>query len=285
MSSRTLNSFKGRQLVIATMHQKEQVMAPILEKGLGVICTIPKNFDTDSFGTFSGEITRTSDALTVARQKCLAAIVATDCDLAVASEGSFGPHPSAYFASANDELVMLMDRENQLEIIGRSISFQTNFSGSYINSETELMNFAAQAKFPSHGLILRPSANSTEDMLKGIVSPDVLLEQFRYLKVKHPAVFVETDMRAMYNPTRMEIISMATKQLVQHVQSLCPECQTPGFTITDMKTGLPCSWCGNATPSVLCHIYSCKKCNFTKEHLYPNHKKTEDPGFCNYCNP
>ena len=267
------------------MHHKEQVMAPILEKGLGVICTTPKDLDTDSFGTFSGETARTSDALTVARQKCLAAIVTTDCDLAVASEGSFGPHPSAYFATADDELVVLLDRENQLEIIGRSVSFKTNFSGSSITTEQELLDFAAQATFPSHGLILRPSQYSTEDMFKGIVYPDVLLEQFHYLKAKYSTVFVETDMRALYNPTRMEIISMATKQLVQNVQSLCPECQTPGFIITDVKTGLPCSWCGSATSSVLSHIYSCKKCGFTKEQLYPNHKKTEDPGFCNYCNP
>lgn len=267
------------------MHHKEQVMAPILEKGLGVICTTPKDLDTDSFGTFSGETARVSDALTVARQKCLAAIVATDCDLAVASEGSFGPHPSAYFATADDELVVLVDRLHNLEIIGRSVSFKTNFSGSSITTEQELLDFAAQATFPSHGLILRSSQYSTEDMVKAIVSPDVLLEQFHYLKTKYSTVFVETDMRALYNPTRMEIISMATKQLVQNVQSLCPECQTPGFTISDVKTGLPCSWCGSATSSVLSHIYSCKKCGFTKEQLYPNHKKTEDPGFCNYCNP
>ena len=267
------------------MHHKEQVMAPILEKDLGVICSIPKDFDTDGFGTFSGEITRVSDALTVARQKCLAAIVATDCDLAVASEGSFGPHLSAYFASADDELVVLIDRKNQLEIIGRSVSFKTNFSGTSITTEKELLDFASQAQFPSHGLILRPSQHSIEDMVKGIVSAEILLAQFQYLKSKYASVFVETDMRAMYNPTRMEVISMATKQLVQQVKSLCPECQTPGFTIAEVKTGLPCSWCGSPTSSVLSHLYNCKKCNFTKELLYPNHKKTEDPGFCNYCNP
>ncbi len=267
------------------MHHKEQVMAPILENSLGVVCSTPKDFNTDGFGTFSGEIARVSDALSVARQKCLAAIVATDCDLAVASEGSFGPHPSAYFASADDELVVLIDRKNQLEIIGRSVSFKTNFSGTSIATQKELLDFASQAQFPSHGLILRPSQHSSEDMVKGIVSREVLLAQFHYLKAKHPSVFVETDMRALYNPTRMEIISMATKQLVQHVQTLCPECQTPGFTITDVKTGLPCSWCGSATSSVFSHVYSCKKCGFAKELLYPNHKKTEDPGFCNYCNP
>nr|WP_315157584.1 DUF6671 family protein [uncultured Flavobacterium sp.] len=285
MSWTTLNSFKGRQLVIATMHHKEQVMAPILEKGLGVICTTPKDFDTDSFGTFSGEITRVSDALTVARQKCLAAIVATDCDLAVASEGSFGPHPSAYFATADDELVILVDRLHNLEIIGRAVSFKTNFSGKVVECEKDLLDFASQVDFPTHGLILRSSQESTEGMVKGILSEKVLLESFHAIQSKYHSVFVETDMRALYNPTRMEIISVATKQLVQSVQSLCPECQTPGFTITDVKTGLPCSWCGSATSSVLSHIYSCKKCCYMKEDWYPKYKKTEDPGFCNYCNP
>ncbi|MEM0578712.1 DUF6671 family protein [Flavobacterium polysaccharolyticum] len=285
MSWTTLNSFKGRQLVIATMHHKEQVMAPILEKGLGVICTTPKDFDTDIFGTFSGEITRVSDALTVARQKCLAAIVATDCDLAVASEGSFGPHPSAYFATADDELVVLIDRLHNLEIIGRAVSFKTNFAGKVVECEKDLLDFASQVDFPTHGLILRSSQESTEGMVKGILSEKVLLESFHAIQSNYHSVFVETDMRALYNPTRMEIISMATKQLVQNVQSLCPECQTPGFTITDVKTGLPCSWCGSATSSVLSHIYSCKKCCYTQEDWYPKHKKTEDPGFCNYCNP
>jgi hypothetical protein len=271
--------------VIATMHHKEKVMAPILEKALGVICSTPKDFDTDSFGTFSGETARVSDALSVARQKCLAAIEATDCDLAVASEGSFGPHPSAYFATADDELVVLIDRKNQLEIIGRTVNFKTNFSGLSVATVQELLDFAAKAKFPSHGLILRPSQFSTEDMIKGIVCNDVLLDQFQFLIKKYSAVFVETDMRAMFNPTRMEIISIATDQLVKNVLSLCPECQTPGFIISDVKAGLPCSWCGSATSSILSHIYSCKKCGFAKEQLYPNHKKTEDPGFCNYCNP
>lgn len=285
MSSTTLNSFKGRQLVIATMHHKEQVMAPILEKGLGVICSTPIDFDTDIFGTFSGEITRASDALSVARQKCIMAIAATNCDLAVASEGSFGPHPSAYFASADDELVVLVDRLHNLEIIGRAVSFKTNFAGKVVETEKDLVDFAAQVGFPTHGLILRSSQESTVGMVKGILSEQLLLQSFHAIQTKYDSVFVETDMRALYNPTRMEVISEATEQLVQHVKSLCPKCQTPGFTITEVKTGLPCSWCGSATSSILSHIYSCKKCCYTQENRFPKNKKTEDPGFCNYCNP
>ncbi|MGL2994130.1 DUF6671 family protein [Flavobacterium sp. TSSA_36] len=285
MSYTALNSFEGRQLVIATMHHKEQVMAPILEESLGVICRVPEDFNTDDFGTFSGEQARVSDALTAARQKCLTAIAVTDCDLVVASEGSFGPHPSAYFASADDEIVVLMDRVHQLEIIGRHVSFATNFSGISIASEAALWDFASQVQFPSHGLILRPAQGVVEEMVKGITSPEVLLAAFHRLKSNYETVFVETDMRALYNPTRMGIIGTATKHLVQQVQSLCPACQSPGFSIESVKSGLPCSWCGIPTDSILSLVYCCRKCEFTKEVLYPHQKKTEDPGFCNYCNP
>ena len=34
--------FKGRKLVIATMHEKERVIAPLLEKNLGVEVVVPK---------------------------------------------------------------------------------------------------------------------------------------------------------------------------------------------------------------------------------------------------
>lgn len=267
------------------MHQKEQVMAPILESGLGVHCSTINNFDTDQFGTFTSEILRETDALSAARKKCLAVFENSTCDLAIASEGSFGPHPSAFFASADDELVMLKDKRSNLEIISRVVSFTTNFSSREIVTETELLEFAAQVHFPSHGLILRPSQNETLDMKKGIQSFEILLSHFNFLLQKYQKVFVETDMRALYNPTRLEIIEMATKQLVENALSLCQECNTPGFVVTDVVRGLPCSWCGSATTSIISHIYKCKACGFQKEHLFPNHKKSEDPGFCNYCNP
>ncbi|MBA9076754.1 hypothetical protein [Rufibacter quisquiliarum] len=51
--------FEGRTLVIATMHRKEEVIAPLAEKYLGVTCQVPLHFDSDALGTFSGEVERT----------------------------------------------------------------------------------------------------------------------------------------------------------------------------------------------------------------------------------
>jgi hypothetical protein len=59
----------------------------------------------------------------------------------------------------------------------------------------------------------------------------------------------------------------------------------PGFGITDAKKGLECSLCGSPTNSTLSYIYICRHCEFTKEEMYPNKKTTEDPMYCDYCNP
>lgn len=50
------NIFTGRKLLIATKQKKEKVITPLLEKALGVICFINTDFNSDIFGTFTGEI-------------------------------------------------------------------------------------------------------------------------------------------------------------------------------------------------------------------------------------
>ncbi|MFM8711078.1 MAG: DUF6671 family protein, partial [Sphingomonadales bacterium] len=86
--------FTGRKLLIATKHKKEIVLSPLLEAALGVHCFTDDRLDTDLLGTFTGEIERLDDPLTTARKKCEQGMALTGCDLAVASEGSFGAHPS-----------------------------------------------------------------------------------------------------------------------------------------------------------------------------------------------
>lgn len=45
------------------MHGKENVLSPILEKALGVETIVPESFNTDLYGTFSGEIPRKMDPI------------------------------------------------------------------------------------------------------------------------------------------------------------------------------------------------------------------------------
>lgn len=277
--------FKGRTLVIATMHKKELVIAPILETELGVNCVLPENFNSDQWGTFSGEIERVHDPVSTARQKCLKAMELSGCDLGIASEGSFGPHPSLFFIHADDEFLILIDLKNNIEIISRELSTTTNFNAKTVITEKELLDFAAMVNFPTHGLILKGLNDTTNSIYKGIVDQNHLIQKFHDLKQQNSLVQVETDMRAMYNPTRMSIIQTLAKKLVKKIQSTCPNCKMPGFDITDIRAGLTCSLCGMPTKSTIAHISVCSHCGFTKEDLYPKGKTTEDPMYCDRCNP
>jgi len=277
--------FKDRKLIIATKHEKEKVIAPLLEKALGVNCFVNENFDTDLLGTFTGEIERELDPIATARQKCLMAMELANCDLGIASEGSFGPHPTIFFVSADDEFLIFIDKKNNLEIIARELSTATNFSGKEVKTEKELLEFAYSVNFPSHGLILRKAKEDNNEIIKGITDINQLKGAFHNLFGKSKSVYAETDMRALYNPSRMKIIEAATQKLITKIKSLCPQCSIPGFGITDAKRGLECSLCGSATNSTLSYIYICQHCQYTNEEMYPHKKTTEDPMYCDYCNP
>ncbi|MFY7963698.1 MAG: DUF6671 family protein [Chitinophagaceae bacterium] len=277
--------FSGRKLIIATKHKKEQVIGPIVEKGLGVTSFVNDEFDTDILGTFTGEIERKLDPIETVRQKCLMAMEKANCDLGIANEGSFGSHPSVFFANADDEFVIFIDKENNLEIIARELSLNTNFNGREITNENELLSFANSVNFPSHALILRKSKYENTEIVKGINDINQLKAAFSFLSQVNEKVYVETDMRAMYNPTRMKVIELATIKLIDKINSLCPNCNKPGFSVTDTRKGLKCSLCGLPTNSTLSYISVCQHCSYQKEDMFPNNKTTEEPMYCNYCNP
>lgn len=280
-----MNLFQNRKLIIATKHQKENVIAPIFEKKLGVKCFVDKDFDTDLLGTFTGEIERSADPISTARKKCLIAMEKNNCDLGIASEGSFGPHPSIFFAKANEEILIFIDKKNNLEIIARELTTETNFNGKLIHSEGALKTFARELKFPSHGLILRNEIDSTVKITKGIDNWEKLLSEYRAFKKRFNQLYVETDMRAMYNPTRMKIIEQTAEKLITKILSSCPKCFTPGFSITSAQKGLPCESCHFPTESTLYYVYSCKKCEHEEKEYFPRKTKFEDPMYCQICNP
>ncbi|GAB5413674.1 MAG: hypothetical protein Cons2KO_12770 [Congregibacter sp.] len=277
--------FAGRTLVIATKHAKEQVIAPILEADLGLHCVTPDGLDTDLLGTFTGEIERVLNPLDAAREKCKRAMDLVGCDLAVASEGSFGPHPNMPFVPGNEEMLVLVDRHHGLELVVREVSADTNFDSTSLASQSELLGFAEKVGFPDHGLILRRSRDSDEAIHKGIREEQDLLDVFQLLNDQFGDVLVETDMRAMHNPTRMSVIEAATHKLVELARAVCPECGAPGFSVAEVVRGLPCAACGLPTNSASRYISVCKACAFSQEQRFPQGKEAEDPMYCEFCNP
>lgn len=276
--------FQGRHIRIVTQHQKEKVIAPILQKKLGVTCSVIRTINTDSFGTFSGEIPRTGSPLDAARAKCNAGASLYPDSLILASEGSFAPHPYLPFVYGNEELLLLTDPLNGKEWKVSDLTLRTNFDARTIHSENELQEFARHCGFPSHAIILR-SSNQPDELVKGIHSFTRLKYYYRKIGGRHKPLRAETDMRAMCNPTRMEFIRKVARKLVRLLLRKCPACHTPGYDLTEVIRGLPCTWCGEPTPSALYHIYSCKACGHSSEKPFPHGKRKEDPSYCNSCNP
>jgi hypothetical protein len=277
--------FSGRKLLIATKHEKERVIAPIIERALGVTCFVTPNFNSDELGTFTGEIERKDDPITTARKKCLMAMELAKCDMAIASEGSFGPHPSIFFVPCDDEFLLFIDKKNNLEIVVRELSTDTNFCGVRVMDRKGLNEFALNAKFPSHGLILRKAKEDFAEIEKGVTDSEKLAKAFDHFITLYGSAYIETDMRAMYNPTRMKVIENAAVKLAEKINSHCPHCDAPGLGVTSTRPGLPCALCNFPTHSTLSHLYTCQKCGYTKEEKYPNGKQVEDPMHCDVCNP
>lgn len=277
--------YKNLELVIATKHKKEAVLAPVFVSKLGVNCRTIENFDTDQFGTFSGEVERLDSPLEAARKKNRFAHEMTGCALALASEGSFGQHPHLFFVSGNEELLLFSDFENGLEIVEKSIVTETNFAGQCIHSWKEAVAFAEKIGFPESAIILRKSESSHEDIVKGITDPKQFQEAVKNQLKNHQELWLETDMRAHLNPQRMAHIGALGKKLSERILSACPSCQSPGFGPVKNIAGLPCQWCSRPTRSIKTQVWGCVKCDHQEEKKHPNKKEFEDPMYCDFCNP
>nr|WP_290223768.1 DUF6671 family protein [Trichocoleus desertorum] len=281
--------FGNRVAIVANMHHKEQVIAPILESEFGLKVFVPPNLDTDCFGTFTREKLRPGNQLETARLKALHALSLTGETLAIASEGAFGPHPQIPWVSCDRELVLLLDQQQGIEIIGETLSTETNYASQTIASYAEAQAFAAKVGFPAHGLIVMSDreAKNSPAVFKGIRTAVGLYEAVTQALAQSATgrIHIETDMRAMYNPTRMQAIAAATKDLVRNIRQVCPQCGCPGFAIVETSPGLPCGLCHLPTRLTRSVRYECQKCCYCQEVLFPKGLTTADPAQCLYCNP
>ncbi len=278
--------FRDRLVVIATMHRKELAIAPILQTALGVQVTVPQDFDSDRFGTFTRDVERPANQIETAKIKAKKALELIEADMAIASEGSFFPHPILGIP-CNREIVLLLEQKHHFTVYGESLSTNTNFHHQTISNYEQAYDFAIKIGFPDHAIVLMPDAKTSAkaSIYKGINSEAVLKESVDKLLKQTPQIHIETDMRALYNPTRMDNIVKATEDLVRKLQQLCPNCNFVNFDIVQKLKGLPCDLCGLPTSSPRAHLYQCDRCSFQQEIAFPNGTKTANPMYCSYCNP
>jgi hypothetical protein len=278
------SDYRNQRIALLTQHGKETVIAPVLAKLLG--CRVEKvdGFDTDLLGTFTRDIAREGSQLDAARKKARIGMELSGLSIGLASEGSFGTDPFSGMLPWNRELLIWIDDRFGIEIIATSAG-KTNLSHRLIESWEEAEDFARLAGFPQHHLVIRPVDENHPELRKGLADWDSLEDAVTWALNFAPnrRAFIETDMRAFANPTRLENIRLAAVDLGQRLSSFCPACGVPGFAHAGQVRGLPCEDCGTPTNEVKADVHRCVRCDH--QMLVEREREYASARYCDYCNP
>ena len=280
------SSYSENCIIIPTKHAKSQAIMHNFWDILGAR-VIEYVVDTDRLGTFSGEVERQGTALECAKRKCEWSLemLGDKAEYLLASEGSFGPHPLIPFMPCDHEILYFIDKNRNFHLYLSLLSEKTNYRMQEIDSLEELQLFASKAKFPSHALILRPMNIDNPIIFKGLNKKESLEDAYEEAQKLSNKVWVETDMRAHMNPSRMNVIKQLAGDLARRLKTHCPSCSIPGWGQIQIEKGLECNGCGLKTQMVKHEIFGCTKCEYKEIKERSDGIKYADPGQCQYCNP
>lgn len=288
MAAREVNEWMGKACVLATRHGKEAAIARPLRAALGLRVVVPPGLDTDALGTFSGEVPRVGEPHVVARSKAELGIAESGITCAIASEGSFGPHPTTPFLAATTELLLFIDQESGLLVTEQLSTTETNFRHVVVRPGDPLEKFLRRARFPHHAVIVRPNAGDQNSAIaKGLQDADAVEQAIARCAAisTDGAARIETDMRAHLNPTRMGVIRRVAFRLARRLATRCPACRLPGFGLSGTESGLPCEDCGAPTDAVLNEVWGCSTCDHRERRPRRDGRSSAYAGHCGFCNP
>ena len=282
------SAYAGREICLTTRHGKERALAMPFSLGLGASLRVsPCN--TDLLGTFSGEVERLEDAISTCRRKALMGLEQSGLRLGLASEASFGPHPAVPMLAVGQELLLFVDLDRGLQVLEQRLDWRTNYAQKLLEPDEDPSIWLKQVGFPSHAVIARPADASLGrwDWHKDLSSTAALAEALSACRraASRGQVWLETDMRAHRNPTRMRSIRRVGVALARRLATPCPSCMAPGWGLLDKRPGLPCVLCGTATEQTAAEIWGCVACGHQEERPRRDGRSAADPGDCPWCNP
>ena len=277
--------YRGRQIALLTQHGKERVIGPVLEPALNCRIELVSGYDTDLLGTFTRDIPRAGTQLDAARRKARIGMELSGLPCGLASEGSFGPDPFAALFPWNIEMLIFIDAERDLEIVGTARG-RANFAHLLTSDWAAAEAFADRLGFPEHHLVVRPQSEENPRICKGIASWAELRSAFERAPAQSSdgQVFLESDLRAHANPSRMNNIRLAAQDLLTKILSPCPACGVPGFSPVERVPGLPCGACGAPTRETRAEVWGCVRCA-NRQTRDCTGSTEADPAYCDYCNP
>ena len=117
---------------------------------------------------------------------------------------------------------------------------------------------------------------------KGVQDADAFHELVKSALALNSSVWLETDMRAHMNPTRMNVIAQTSEKLQALLGSHCPQCQLPGFGLTQLIAGALCKTCHTPTRLPKAAQWSCAKCDYSENKALNTWASAAQ---CDVCNP
>ncbi|MHB1487095.1 MAG: DUF6671 family protein [Acidimicrobiales bacterium] len=278
--------YAGRIAVLSTKHAKLALVGPPLERAVGLRVDAVA-VDTDTLGTFTGDIPRLGPPLDTAIAKARLGMSATGQALGIASEGSIGPDPAMPFVIADRELVVLVDDEAGIVVWETHSSWDIVTATATVRPGENLEAFLTQAGFPAHQLIVRPNSGGVHPIRKGIASIEGLTAAITECAsaATDGHACVETDLRAHACPSRRTIIAVAAERLAGRLAARCPACGAPGWGRVDVLLGVPCAQCGTEIARPRAEIDGCAACEHRAARPVMGSATRVDAGECPICNP
>lgn len=277
-----MHPYHGIIAALLTKHGKEFQIAPALQELS--ITTQNVEFDTDLFGTFTGEVEREGNAYEVVIRKARKAQELSGLPYAIASEGSFAPDVQLPLLTSNVELIAWIDSVHGIEIVESIRTFETQARTLTVTSVDQIESLLGEFGFPEHALIVRTMSGETPLIYKGLWHRNDVLKAAVTCWEIEPQIVIENDLRAHMNPTRQSAISKVAKKLVERLSHLCHFCGVPGWGVIGTLRGLHCQDCGELNPDYpVGEILGCQKCSAREEKR--GAREQLDPAHCSYCNP
>ena len=265
---------------LASRHGKEAIFAPALAR-LGVEVVVAP-IDTDAFGTFSGEVEREGTPLEVVERKARAAAEATGLAVGLASEGSFGTHPTVPFSIVDTELVAWVDTAIDHVVIERAASISAVAPTEPIDDPDRCDELRVTRGFPDQAAIVVIERDGVRTVVAKEVRDAGALRAAVTEGLRSGPVLVEPDLRAHCCPDRRTVIATAVDRLADRLARRCPACDVPGFGSERTLPGQPCAMCGLATTRPRADVLECSRCG----HSVVEARAGEaDPTHCDRCNP
>lgn len=226
----------GLPVLIATMHGKESVLAQPLA-ALGFRVLLPLGYDTDTLGTFSGDIRRMGTAFDAAIEKARRACQITGISRAISSEGSYRPCQTLFPGARNAELLAFVDLEKKKEFIEYRTDLPTKFVSGRVRpviTDPETCKLLFAMGWPEVRAMVVPRdpglGIDPRFVYKGISDTESLHRAFLAC-AEHSEdglVHLETDLRAHMNPTRMQSVALVTQLLVDRLDK-------EGYGVPELK--------------------------------------------------